>query len=96
MAPSLREIGDFMGIGSTNGVNDHLRALERRRLITREGMISRGIQATDKGVAAAGSIDAVLKDKVKAFRIRHFRGQAAGYAQRAADLIRQADNLEKT
>ena len=28
--PTLREIGESMGIRSTNGVNDHLRALERK------------------------------------------------------------------
>src|SRR5688500_17358173 len=27
--PTLREIGEHMGIRSTNGVNDHLKALER-------------------------------------------------------------------
>ena len=34
--PTLREIGAFMGIRSTNGVNDHLRALERKGYLTRE------------------------------------------------------------
>jgi SOS-response transcriptional repressor LexA len=28
--PTLREIGEYMGIRSTNGVNDHLRALEKK------------------------------------------------------------------
>ena len=28
--PTIREIGDHMGIRSTNGVNDHLKALERK------------------------------------------------------------------
>ena len=27
--PTIREIGEEMGIKSTNGVNDHLKALER-------------------------------------------------------------------
>lgn len=34
--PTLREIGDQMGIGSTNGVNDHLTALERKGWVTRD------------------------------------------------------------
>jgi SOS-response transcriptional repressor LexA len=42
--PTLREIGDHFGIRSTNGVNDHLRALERRGLIRREGLHSRAIR----------------------------------------------------
>jgi repressor LexA len=39
--PTLREIGARMGIRSTNGVNDHLRALERKGYLTREDMKSR-------------------------------------------------------
>lgn len=31
--PTLREIGAELGIRSTNGVNDHLRSLERKRRI---------------------------------------------------------------
>jgi hypothetical protein len=34
-APTMREIGNGVGISSTNGVNDHLRALERKGYITR-------------------------------------------------------------
>ena len=36
--PTLREIGNHLGIRSTNGVNDHLRALERKGYLTREDM----------------------------------------------------------
>lgn len=35
MPPTLREIGAAFGIKSTNGVNDHLRALERKGYVTR-------------------------------------------------------------
>jgi repressor LexA len=42
--PTLREIGTFMGIRSTNGVNDHLRALERKGYLTREDMKSRALR----------------------------------------------------
>lgn len=41
--PTLREIGAHMGIRSTNGVNDHLRALERKGYLTREDMKSRAL-----------------------------------------------------
>jgi repressor LexA len=44
--PTLREIGNFMGIRSTNGVNDHLRALERKGYLTREDMKSRALRPT--------------------------------------------------
>ena len=42
--PTLREIGNHMGIRSTNGVNDHLRALERKGYLQREDMKSRALR----------------------------------------------------
>lgn len=44
--PTLREIGMKLGIRSTNGVNDHLRALERKGYLTREDMKSRTLRPT--------------------------------------------------
>src|SRR5579863_289741 len=53
--PTLREIGARMGIRSTNGVNDHLRALERKGYLTREDMKSRALRPiTPNGVAPNG------------------------------------------
>jgi len=46
--PTLREIGNHLGIRSTNGVNDHLRALERKGYLTREDMKSRTLRPTDR------------------------------------------------
>jgi repressor LexA len=45
--PTLREIGEHMGIRSTNGVNDHLRALERKGYLRREDMKSRALKLVD-------------------------------------------------
>ena len=45
--PTLREIGNHLGIRSTNGVNDHLRALERKGYLTREDMKSRTLRPTE-------------------------------------------------
>lgn len=45
--PTLREIGAHMGIRSTNGVNDHLRALERKGYLSREDMKSRALRPRD-------------------------------------------------
>lgn len=39
--PTIREIGDGLQIRSTNGVNDHLKALERKGWITRDSDKSR-------------------------------------------------------
>lgn len=47
--PTLREIGRHLGISSTNGVNDHLMALERKGHLTRDTMLSRGIYVTELG-----------------------------------------------
>lgn len=44
--PTLREIGSHFGIGSTNGVNDHLKALESKGYLTREDMKSRSLRPT--------------------------------------------------
>jgi len=54
--PTLREIGAHMGIRSTNGVNDHLRALERKGYLTREDMKSRALRPVN--IPIAGEIDA--------------------------------------
>jgi repressor LexA len=48
--PTLREIGTHFGIRSTNGVNDHLRALEKKGYLQREDLKSRALRP----VGAAG------------------------------------------
>jgi repressor LexA len=45
--PTLREIGKQFGIRSTNGVNDHLRALEKKGYLQREDMKSRALRPVD-------------------------------------------------
>jgi repressor LexA len=57
--PTLREIGARMGIRSTNGVNDHLRALERKGYLTREDMKSRALRPTHLAGQGDGHGDAV-------------------------------------
>src|ERR1043165_3014766 len=52
--PTLREIGNFMGIRSTNGVNDHLRALERKGFLTREDMKSRTLRPPKNAILTTG------------------------------------------
>jgi repressor LexA len=58
--PTLREIGNFMGIRSTNGVNDHLRALERKGYLTREDMKSRALRPTVFDVKSTGGNGAAV------------------------------------
>ena len=45
--PTVREIGNHFGIRSPNGVMCHLKALEKKGLITRESHMSRAIQLSD-------------------------------------------------
>ncbi len=56
--PTLREIGAHMGIRSTNGVNDHLRALERKGYLTREDMKSRALRPINLPAGMGGEASA--------------------------------------
>lgn len=58
--PTLREIGEHMGIRSTNGVNDHLRALERKGYLRREDMKSRALRVVDDEPEMAGDAGSAL------------------------------------
>ncbi|GMU01425.1 transcriptional repressor LexA [Corallococcus caeni] len=46
--PTIREIGEHMDIRSTNGVNDHLKALERKGYLTRGEQQSRSLVPTKR------------------------------------------------
>lgn len=46
--PTIREIGEQMDIRSTNGVNDHLKALERKGFLTRGEQQSRSLVPTKR------------------------------------------------
>ncbi len=60
--PTLREIGEYMGIRSTNGVNDHLRALERKGYLRREDMKSRALKLVS-GMSNASPVAAPVRDE---------------------------------
>ena len=72
--PTVREIGEAFEIRSPNGVMCHLKALEKKGLIQREGFSARAIRLTDHrppsqglpllGAVAAGSpVEAVANDE---------------------------------
>lgn len=52
--PTVREIGEHFDISSPNGVMCHLKALEKKGLITREPNMSRAIQLTSEPVEERG------------------------------------------
>lgn len=58
--PSYREIGDAMGIRSTNGVSDHIKALIRKGYLERLGgngkaALARSLSITEIGRSAVGA-----------------------------------------
>lgn len=69
--PTVREIGDHFQISSPNGVMCHLKALEKKGLITREKNMSRAIQLAaepieERGLVLAGRIAAgVLHEAIE-------------------------------
>jgi repressor LexA len=55
--PTLREIGEHMGIRSTNGVNDHLKALEKKGYLEREDLKSRALRPiSSEGAGPTGNL----------------------------------------
>ena len=52
--PTIREIGEEMEIRSTNGVNDHLKALERKGYIQRGEQQSRALSVTKRARLVLG------------------------------------------
>ncbi|WAM23864.1 LexA family protein [Myxococcus sp. NMCA1] len=51
--PTVRELASRLGVASTNGVNDLLTALERKRRLTRESKAARSLVLTVSGIEAA-------------------------------------------
>ena len=61
--PTLREIGEHFGIRSTNGVNDHLRALEKKGHLQREDLKSRALRPVGMQPASASGAAGRLGDR---------------------------------
>jgi repressor LexA len=59
--PTLREIGEHFGIQSTNGVNDHLKALEKKGFLAREGLKSRAMRPMSAPASGTGSSKVVTQ-----------------------------------
>jgi repressor LexA len=55
--PTIREIGEALDIRSTNGVNDHLKALERKGYVTRDPAKSRAVIPTSSARDVLGGGD---------------------------------------
>jgi repressor LexA len=88
--PTLREIGEHMGIRSTNGVNDHLKALEKKGYLEREDLKSRALRpltsitknlGTDGMVPMGQMVDVPLLGRVAA-------GQPILAVEQAEDTVK--------
>ena len=66
--PPLRESGEHMGIRSTNGVNDHLKALEKKGYLEREDLNSRALRPISlEGAGPTGAmVDVPILGRVAA------------------------------
>src|SRR3954466_6934946 len=66
--PTLREIGEHMGIRSTNGVNDHLKALEKKGYLEREDLKSRALRpiSLDGAGPSGAMVDVPILGRVAA------------------------------
>lgn len=63
--PTLREIGEHLRIRSTNGVNDHLKALERKGYLERQELKSRALRPVE---LSREMVDVPLLGKIAAGR----------------------------
>jgi repressor LexA len=77
--PTIREIGEALDIRSTNGVNDHLKALERKGFLTRDPVKSRALIPTDRAREILGEAVAPTRSNVIPF--------AKGSAKLATRLV---------
>lgn len=69
--PTLREIGAKLGITSTNGVRDHLEALEAKGYIRRDARSARGIHLVHPDLQDAhDAADAQVRPDAPLFRAR--------------------------
>ena len=82
--PTLREIGEHFGIRSTNGVNDHLKALEKKGYLRREDLKSRAMRPVPQA-GAGGAAGNGAGESSSAERRRPAEGDRRG--NRGADVL---------
>lgn len=96
--PTLREIGERFGIRSTNGVNDHLLALERKGYIERDDERARGVRVVDAATREVLESPTPPRSpgfpRVTSYRIRELRDARAKLAEQIR-LIDRAIEIEE-
>lgn len=78
-APTLREIGAHLGISSTNGVSDHVRALARKGFLVYARGTSRAIGITEAGLRVLRAKRSTPKGKVEKRLLRLVRACLAAH-----------------
>ena len=76
--PTIREIGEHFGIRSTNGVNDHLKALERKGHLLREELKSRALSVLEGGKSGQPASSGVFSSGTRFVRKRELTSVATG------------------
>ena len=93
MAPTLREIGREIRVRSTNGVNDHLKALEKKgQIILKAEGRSRAIQLTPEGWTTLGIVQVTLDLDDAAAQVSALAGAGVDLAALADALAATTDN----
>src|SRR5437762_9403101 len=64
--PTIREIGEHFGIRSTNGVNDHLKPLERKGYLLRGELKSRALSVIEGGRSHDGRFPRLARRELSA------------------------------
>jgi repressor LexA len=88
-----------MGIRSTNGVNDHLRALERKGYLTREDMKSRALRPTSlagQPLGGDGSVSSAPANDVDLVEVHVLGRVAAGLPLLAEEHIIDTVRIDRT
>jgi repressor LexA len=91
--PTIREIGAFMGVGSTNAVRGVLTALEKKGYIKRTSFLSRAIELTRQARKAVDTIRIPIVGRVAAglplLAVENIEGEITV----SRDLIRAEDGF---
>lgn len=72
--PTLRELADLIGVRSTNGMNDHIRALEHKGYMEHRANKSRTIRLTPSGLALLG-LGPTEEPKAKVIVVKQYAGR---------------------
>jgi SOS-response transcriptional repressor LexA len=82
--PTIREIAAAVGVSSTNGIAEHLSALQRKGLVVRRDSVSRGVRVTVEGLAALGEDPSAFRDAPAANLAGRVRDEGLELELRAA------------